>query len=127
MREDDDDEVFDDRNWNVKRLLVSSAAGPVQGIPGLGPLLEGIAFRTAGVYAPEGDIFSQAGRGVDSARKLASGTTLESDEPVEDTLKAAKGILFTMGLWNETIAAATSLSNVAEDAAKVVDNFDGDE
>ena len=44
---------------------------------------------------------------------------------MEDTLKAAKSILFTVGLFNDTVAGANSLANVLEDGAKIADNLNG--
>lgn len=137
MKDDDDEEVFDARNWSLSRLAAQTITGPLQGIPGFGDMLEAGFNRVFGVYAPGGDIFSQSEDGVTAAVKLLRGKTLHTTTPsgrvkdnpewLEDSLKSAKSVLFTLGLGNDTIAGANSLLNLVEDGAKVVDNLDGPE
>lgn len=122
MKDDEDEDIFDERNWSAARLLAATVAGPLQGIPVFGDIVESGINRTAGVYVPGGDIFSQAQGGVTGAKKLVTGKA----DNAEERLKAAKAMLFTMGLANDTLAAASTLANVAEDGVKVVDNLNGD-
>ena len=125
MRDDDDEEIFDEKSWSLSRLAAATAAGPFQGIPAFGELIESGINHMTGTYAPSGGMLSQAADGVTAAKRLVTGKTAESNEPVEQTLKAVKSFLFTVGLANDTVAAANSLLNIADDAAKIADNLDG--
>ena len=137
MKDDDDEDVFDARNWSLARLASQTMAGPLHGIPGFGDMIEAGINRAFGVYAPGGDIFSQSDDGITAAKKLITGKTMHTVTPsgkvkdnpewLEDSLKAAKSVLFTLGLGNDTIAGANSLLNLVEDGAKVVDNLNGAE
>ncbi len=121
LKDDDDEDVFDEKNWSLKRLLTSAAAGPIQGVPLVGDIIEGTLFKLTGQFLPSGNMFSQAEAGATGAKKLLTGKA----ETPEEKLKAAKAVLFTLGLTNDSLAAASTLANIAEDAAKVVDNLEG--
>jgi hypothetical protein len=121
LKDDDDEDVFDEKNWSLKRLLTSAAAGPLQGVPLVGDIIEGTLFKLTGQFLPSGNMFSQAEAGATGAKKLLTGKA----ETPEEKLKAAKAVLFTLGLTNDSLAAASTLANIAEDAAKVVDNLEG--
>ena len=135
MRDDDDDELFDERIWNPWRILTQTIAGPLQGLPAVGDVIESAFNRATGQYSPDGSMLQMIPDAATAARKLATGKTIRTETPsgkikenpeaVEDTLKAVSAILQALGTTNDTIAAASSLTNLAEDAAKAVDNFDG--
>lgn len=48
LRSDDDDEWLDERNWDPKRLALSSLTGPLAGIPMLGEETEATLMAMAG-------------------------------------------------------------------------------
>ncbi len=73
-RDDDDDEVFDSKNWDPLDFLRSIALGPFSGIPIVGSALSG--FKDSGVAGQ----IPQAGV---AAYKLLQGVPENEDEPVE--------------------------------------------
>lgn len=126
MKDDDDEDLLDDKNWSLGRIISGTLAGPLSGVPVFGDMAESVFNRTFGLYSSDGDILSQAGDAGTAAKNLVTGKTLESDQPVEDTMKAVKAIMFTMGLTNDTLAATNALTNVIEDSIKVADNLHDD-
>jgi DNA repair protein RadC len=123
LRDDDDDELFDERNWGLARMAAATLAGPLHGIPGLSDAFESATGRAFGTYTPEGDLFSSAARGVTAARRLATLDFLDSDEPIEDLMRDVEAVLMAAGLVNETAASAASLMHPARDAVGVVSNL----
>lgn len=124
IRNDDDDEWFDERNWDVSRLALSSLAGPLQGIPILGDVLEGAIFKAAGEYLPEGNLFSGGERAIAGIKNTPDWFT--GDRGVEDILGDIEGILGGVAPLSDTAAAASSASHIVTDAVKVLDNLFGD-
>lgn len=114
IKDDDDEEVFDEKNWNLKRILSQSAAGPLQGVPVVGDAIEGF---------PQGGIMSSAEDGITGAKKLVTGKA----DDAEEVWKASKAILTSIGFLNDTLASLAALSNVADESAKVADAMDGKE
>ena len=110
---DDDDEWFDEKNWGAKRLALSTLTGPFQGIPGLGDILEAGAYKAAGQYLPEGNLFSSTGQAAGALTKIPDWFT--GDREFGDALKDAEAMLSGMGVFNDTISAAASLSHLARD------------
>lgn len=106
-----DDDIFDDKHWNPKRLALSSLTGPLQGIPVLGDALNATIFGLAGVYQPEGTILD-AKNAVAAVRRIPKTVTGQSD--TEHVLKDADSILSALGMANETLAAAASVTHLAK-------------
>lgn len=124
VRDDEDDELFDERNWDPKRLSLSSLAGPLQGIPILGDVLEGAIFKATGTYLPEGNLFS----GVEGAIRGTSKVPdwFNGDREWEDIFADIEGILGGAAPFSDSAAAATSASHVVSDTMRILDNFLGD-
>ena len=124
-KDSEDDEVFDERNWNVKRLAITAATDWTKGVPLFGDMLQAGAFAAAGEYQPEGNLLSGAGRGVQAGIRLADRL---NDEGVVDgllsqeTINDADLILSAMGLANDNIAAAASITHLIKDVSKIVKN-----
>lgn len=122
-RDDDDDEIFDGRNWDWKQLIAATIAGPLNGIPAIGDAVELAIFKGAGAYAPEGNLFTSLGRSVPAVKDLFGGGFLDKPEQTEQLLRDVEAILTAAGLANETLASLASVSHAVKDAANVVDSF----
>jgi hypothetical protein len=123
LRDDDDDEVLDDKHWKLSELVASTIAGPLTGIPAIGEALQSAIAVVTGGWDSSGNLFSGFGKGVGAAGDLLSGEFLEADEPVEDVMKDAEAVLMMMGLVHENLASASSLMHVVRDGAAVVDGL----
>jgi hypothetical protein len=124
-KDKEDDELFDERNWNLNRLAITVGTDWTKGVPLFGDMLQAGAFAVAGEYQPEGNLLSGAGRGVKAGLKLAE--RLNEDGVVDgllstDTVNDADLILSAMGLTNDNIAAAASIAHLLKDVTKIVGN-----
>lgn len=121
LRHDEDDEWFDERNWDAKRLALQTLTGPLAGIPIIGDSVEAAAFKLAGVFMPEGNLFSMGQKGLESATKVPQWFTGEREfmDAIADAEKMVSGV----GIFSGNAAAAASLSHVVVDAFKVIDNL----
>jgi hypothetical protein len=129
MRDDDDDEVFDEKNWGWKRLAAQFISDPIYGIPVVGETIEGGIYTAFGVYKPSGSVFDVA-RGVPAATRMVTqypAQVLEGEAEFRDIVADVNRILAAAGLFNSNIAAAASISNLAKDVFEVTDNALGDE
>ena len=126
VRDDDDDEVFDERNWSLKQLIAGTISGPLQGIPGLGEALQGVIAKATGTYDSSGNLLSSLGRSVPAAKSILSGDFMDSTEPVEETIKDVEAILTAAGMANDTLAATTSIMHLVRDGAAILDGFRND-
>ena len=116
LKDDDDEEVFDARNWSPSRLALSALAGPLKGVPGL-----------SAIFETGGNLFSSGQRGMAAAQSLFSGDSFDSDEPVEETLRDVDSILTAMALFNDNAAAIASLAHAGLDGAKLIDSLSDDD
>ena len=121
-RNPDDDEVFDAKNWSLKRMALSIATEPLNGAPLIGSIAQAVAYAGAGEYLPEGNLFSSLERSVSGFKNLASG-----DATADETFRDLDKILSGMGLLNSNIAAAASISHLARDIFNVGRNAVGTE
>lgn len=126
IRDDgDDDEVFDPKNWDPKRLALSALTGPLQGIPALGDAAEAMLFAAFGEYLPEGNLisgFQNAGRTGENIPDWFTGDREGWDNAIKDTESLMSGF----GLLSDSAAAVTSLLHVARDLFGIVENVSGD-
>ena len=111
-RDKDDDEWFDEKNWSVKRLLVAALSDPLMGIPVFGEVLQEGIYKMTGEYYNNSDLLS-IGRGVTALGNIPD--TLSGDRDMNQILGDLNAILGIGGLFNQNIAAITSLSTVAKD------------
>ena len=123
MRDDDDDEVFDEKNWGLKRLLLSTATGPLGGIPFLGDAMEAGVYKAAGEYLPEGNLFSSIPKSIESLIDLAINF---DDKEADEILRDVESILAGAAFFNDSLSAASSISHLARDLFGVVDNLTPD-
>jgi len=121
LRDSDDDEIFDEKNWDLKRLALSSLTGPIQGVPMLGDAVEAMVFSAFGEYLPSGNMLSNAEKAAGSVGNVGKWFTGERE--LDDALKDAEAILSGVGLVSENAAAATSLMHVLRDAYGIIDNL----
>jgi hypothetical protein len=126
LRDDEDDQVLDERNWSLSRLVTATISGPLQGIPGLGDAIEAAISKAAGEYSPGGNLFDSLGNSVPAAKRMLTGDTFTASEPVEQTLKDAEAIMTAGGLFNETTASLVSMLHVVRDGVSVLDGMRND-
>ena len=119
LRNDDDDELFDERHWDLKRLGLMASVGPIGGIPYLGGMIESSIYNAAGEWKPANGLLDALSSSVPSAQKLA---TLESD----DVLKDIESVLSGGATISGTSAAGASAMHAVRDAVNIYENFDDD-
>lgn len=120
IRDDgEDDEIFDEKNWDATRLLLSSLTGPFAGVPVLGDALESAVYKATGEYLPEGNLFSS----ISSAAKAATDIPGWLEDDPEKIIKDVESILTGLGLGNDTIAASASIAHMARDLFGISQNL----
>lgn len=123
LRDDDDEEWFDDRNWSLKRLGLSSLTGPLQGLPFIGDALEAGIYKLAGEYLPEGNLFSAGGQAASSITHAPD--YLTGERGLEDAIKDAEAVLSGAAPISDSAAAAASVSHVIRDIYGILSNLEG--
>lgn len=124
-KDSDDDEVFDEKNWNLKKFAVSTLTEPFYGIPVVGDVIQSTAYSAAGVYQPNGDLFSSFSNAAGPVKRLPDLVTGNQD--IEQSMRDVDAILSSLGLLNQDIAAAASLSHLATDLFRVGKNATSEE
>jgi hypothetical protein len=94
-------------------MLLAAATEPFYGLPFIGAAIEEGVYVAAGEYNMTGSILSPT-RAIRAMMKLPD--TLSGERDIEDIMKDLQAILSVMGLFNQNLAATTSLSNIAIDA-----------
>lgn len=118
IRNDDDDEVFDDKNWDLKRLALMATTGPLGGIPFIGAMLEGVIYNASETWRPESQLLDAAGQTARLIPKWAEG---DFSEPLRD-LEA----LFTGGAtFSGSSAGLASIMHLVRDAWGLIENLEG--
>ncbi len=115
LREDDDDELFDERHWSLKRLALMAATGPFGGIPIVGDALEDSTYKATGQYLPQGGLLSSLGDAAALPLKWSKGKV--------DVLKDAEALATAASSRSMTAAAAANLMHLIRDIWGVTDNF----
>jgi hypothetical protein len=119
IRDDDDEEWFDEKNWSPKRLAFAALTGPLQGLPILGEAIELAAAKATGQFAPEGSLLSGM---VDAAAAIHSlPKAIESGEPIEETIRKVESLMSGMAMADDRIAAMASVAHVATDLFRTLD------
>ncbi len=108
------DEVFDDKNWNLKSLVLNTLTGPLQGVPVLGDEITSAINAAAGGYSPEGNIFSDAKQAAKSVTHVPEWFTGERD--ASGIMKDVDSILSGLALGSDRMSEYASLSHMAKDA-----------
>lgn len=125
LRDDDDDEIFDEKNWGWNRMAAMLISDPLYGFPVVGEAIESGIFNAFGVYTPSGPLFDIA-PAVPAAKRMLTQhpvDLLEGEAEFRDILRDVNRILSTAGLFNNTIAGAASISNLVKDSFEVGDNL----
>jgi hypothetical protein len=130
MRDEDDEEIFDEKNWGWKRLAAQFISDPIYGIPVVGETIESGVYAAFSVYQPSGPVFDVT-RGIPAAKRLGYDhpmAMLEGEAEFRDIVVDVNRVLAAAGLFNGTIAGAASISNLAKDVFEVGDNvFSGEQ
>jgi hypothetical protein len=116
IRDGDDEELFDEKNWSAKRLLGMVITEPLYGFPVVGEVFERAIFSALGVYKPDGSLFDVQGA-VPAAKRIPSNLAdlIEGEADYRVIMRDVNRLLSAAGLFNGTIAGAASLSNLAKD------------
>lgn len=122
LRDDDDDEVFDEKNWSAKKLALQTLTGPFQGLPVIGDMIAGAAYKASGEHLPEGNLFS----GFQRAASAIGNIDEWGEKDAMGIVKDVDAILTGMAVAGDHISAAASLSHLAKDFFEVVDNITGE-
>lgn len=120
MRDDDDEEFFDEKNWGPKRLALSALVGPLNAVPVVGDLAESALFAVAGEYLPEGNMLSNLPRGAQRVTKIPDWFT--GDRDAVDIARDVETILSGMGALSRNASAAASVSHFVTDLFRMADN-----
>jgi hypothetical protein len=116
MRDDDDEEFFDERNWGPRKVMLAMATDWMAGIPLVGEEVQNALFRLSGEYVPEGTLLSAIGQAPGSFIDLLPGGDAADSKDLEMVLMA-------MGLKSDTIAAAASLMHIYRDLEGLTRNL----
>jgi hypothetical protein len=123
IRDDgEDDEIFDQKNWDPKRLALQSFTGPLAGVPAIGDAMEGLVFQLFGEYLPEGNLisgFQTSGRAAGNVPDWFTGDRTGWEEAIKD----AEALMSGFGLLSDSAAAVTSLLHVARDLFGIGQNL----
>jgi hypothetical protein len=120
IRDSDDEELFDERNWSPKRLALMSLTGPLGGLPVAGDLLETAAFKAAGEYVPEGNLFSSVG-GILRLKNVPDWFT--GDRDADEMIGDIDAILSALAPISDTNAAVSSAFHIVKDAEGIIRNL----
>jgi hypothetical protein len=120
---DDEDEFFDSKTWNWKRIGVAMATEPLQGIPYLGDYIEKGINTALGQYHQSSDLINFE-RGVRAIKNIPD--IVQGEREMADVLKDIDGMVSLMGLFNQNAAAAASLTHIASDFFGIADNATSD-
>ena len=118
-RDEEDDEWFDEKNWNIKKMLLTSLTDPFMGIPLFGEAIQEAAYALTGTYYNNSDLLSVT-RAMRAIRNVDD--TFAGDRDMDEILGDVNALLGLGGLFNQNIAAIASLSTVAKDVFGVGNN-----
>jgi hypothetical protein len=124
LRDDEDDEWFDERNWDPGRLALASLTGPLQGMPMLGEAIESALFTGLGEYRASGTLLNNLAVGGKALTHLDEWFTGERD--FEGALKDIEDVLGAGATFSGNSAAAASFSHIARDLLGIYQNATGE-
>jgi hypothetical protein len=117
LRNDDDDEIFDERYWNPYRLALSAATGPLGAVPFLGGMLEDSSYAATGQFMPRGGMLGFLADAGALVPKWSKGKV--------DPLKDAETLATAGAGFSGTSAAAASAMHVIRDLVGLAENLEG--
>jgi len=112
-RDGDDDDLLDAKNWDAKRLALSTLTGPLQGLPILGDLIQGAIYKATGTYSIEGNIFSSVGQAAQAVGRVPD--WFDGTRDADGVFKDVEALLSGFAVSNDTVSAAASISHLARD------------
>lgn len=124
LRDDDDEEIFDEKYWNPTRMVLQSLLPPLTGIPVYGEMAEiGLmkAAKLAGLetgYIFDGDSMISSVKDFPKTAFNLYGTSRDvigGDEEAEKLIKDIDKLLISIAPLFDTAAAASSFSHVVRD------------
>lgn len=122
MRDDEDDEIFDEELWNPRRLLLAWSTEWLYGFPVLGDITQDAIFAAAGEWRPDGSLLDAVSK---TPRAIARAPeTLEqmTEGDFEQALRDLETLLTAAGLASETFAGLASFSHILRDAEALLRN-----
>jgi hypothetical protein len=114
---DDDDELWDEKNWDWTRLALMTLTGPLQGIPVLGDMADASLAEALHQYRMDGDLLHMVPDAVHTAWRIAHGKSSLAQAPAD-----IEKLLMGLGVFNDTAAALASGSHIVRDVFALVDN-----
>ena len=117
MKDGEDDEVFDERYWDPKRLMLATLTEPLGGMPFVGDAIESGIYATAGEWSPEGNMLSSIPQAMEATWNLKD----FGERDAMKNLKEVEKILGGLALANDTLSAASSVSHLVTDIAKLIE------
>lgn len=117
--DDEDDELFDDKYWSLKRMLIAVATEPLYGFPVLGSTVENAINKGFGEYQSSGTLFD-VDRAINPFKRIPE--YMEGDFEMRDVMRDIDMIVSAMGLAHPNIAAAASITHLAKDLFSLGDS-----
>jgi hypothetical protein len=125
LRDDDDDEIFDEKNWNWEKLALMSATEWMYGFPLVGEVAQNFILKSAGQHTFDGGLLSTITDAVPSVKRIPD--MLSGEMEAEEIFRDVDKMLSAAGYLNKNFAAAATFSHVARDLFGVGKNLKGDE
>ena len=117
LRDDEDEEIFDEKYWNIRRIALSASTDWLFGFPIIGEEIQGAIFAAAGEYRPDSGLFSSIAAAPGAFKNLF--IDFDSTDVLRDVEKIASAI----GLFNDTAAAGVSVLHVIRDVFDLGSNL----
>lgn len=130
LKDDEDEELFDEKNWDPKRFAIMSLIDPLGGVPLFGDLAQSAVLNAFGVWSPSGGagIFSNVADMPGATADLMPWNWDDIDN-VDDVLKDVETILqggaalpYAPG---QTSAAYASVTHFLRDLWQAIEALDG--
>lgn len=119
VREDGDEDFFDERNWDPRKLALQTLTGPFQGLPILGKEIEASINAAFGEWKTDGSLLS-------TGKQLAQRAPKMDDDlaagDIEALMKDTELMLTFAAPGSDNMAAAASVSHVVRDLYNLLKN-----
>lgn len=119
VREDGDDDIFDEKNWDPRKLALQTLTGPFQGLPILGKEIEASINAAFGEWKTDGSLLS-------TGKQLAQRAPKMDDDlaagDIEALMKDTELMLTFAAPGSDNMAAAASISHVVRDLYNLLKN-----
>jgi hypothetical protein len=117
LRDDEDDEIFDEKYWNIRRIALSASTDWLFGFPVIGEEIQGAIFAAAGEYRPDSGLFSSIAAAPGAFKNLFI------DFDSTDVLRDVEKIATAVGLFNDSAAAGVSVLHIIRDVFDLGSNL----